>query len=131
MSSSPNRSEIEAALDTIFDPCSISAGVPLGLRAMGVIGEIEISDDGAVTVELCLTSPGCVMGVALFEPEIIDTVGELTGVRSVSVRFGDALSWSEEKISPEGRRRLLEVRQKAAERVAFRTMQSNEAGGLR
>jgi len=117
----PSVEAIHAALGRIIDPCSISAGVPLGLTDMGLVEEVTAGVDGAVTIRLRLTSLGCLMGVLIFEPEITDRVGKIPGVTSVSVQFGDPVTWSEAAISEDGRRRLGEVRRRGSERAMMRT----------
>lgn len=53
------RSEaVSDALDEIVDPCSISAGRPMGLVTMGLVDEVHLGAE-EVVVRLVLTDPGC------------------------------------------------------------------------
>ena len=87
--------QVMAALELIEDPCSISAGVPLSIRDMGLVEDVNLSPKGDVSIVLRLSSPGCLMGGFYFEPQIAKRVGEIPGVASVSISFGDPLTWSE------------------------------------
>jgi metal-sulfur cluster biosynthetic enzyme len=105
---------IEAILDEIMDPCSISAKAPMSIVEMGLVRAIEI-DGGAVHVRLRFTSPGCLMGLTVFWPEITRRVSELPGVESVAIEIEDSL-WSEDDIRPEARERLEAVRRARSDR---------------
>ncbi len=106
----PGEHEILSVLSEIYDPCSISAGTPLSLTEMGLVEKVAIDEAGSVTICLRLTSPGCQVGVFVFEPEIQERLGQLDGIRSVTVEYGDPLTWTEDAISEDGRRRLSESR---------------------
>lgn len=90
---------ITAALDEIKDPCSLAAGTPLGLAEMGLVKEIRIGVDGAVAVDLRLTSPFCHM-IGFFKTEAIARIGRLPGVVSVTLNADNGLDWSPRDISP-------------------------------
>ena len=51
--------EIRTRLDTIPDPCSIAMGKPMSLLEMGLVENVAIAADGAVTITLCLTDTAC------------------------------------------------------------------------
>lgn len=93
------RERIHAALDEIKDPCSLAAGTPLGLTEMGLVKEVRISADGAVTIDLRLTSPFCHM-IGFFKTEAVARIGELPGVMSVTLNADNGLDWSPRDISP-------------------------------
>ena len=101
-----SQSMVEEVLDTVLDPCSVSAGVPLSIREMGLVRDLQIDDDGTIQVTLRLTSPGCIEGVIKFTHEIERGVGALPGVRKVEVNFFEAIDWSESDISQSGRKKL-------------------------
>ena len=92
------RPAILAALDTIKDPCSLAAGTPFGLAEMGIVDTVDISDDGAVTVKLRLTSPFCHM-IGFFETEAATRIGAIEGVTSVALKADNGLDWSPSRIS--------------------------------
>lgn len=51
---------IAEVLDRINDPCSIAAGRPLSVRAMGLVRGWELHD-GTLTVTFAVTFAGCTM----------------------------------------------------------------------
>ena len=104
---------IRAILDDIKDPCSIAASVPMGLDEMGIIGSLAVTSDGAVDVQLRLTSPFCEM-IAYMRNEIIARVSKLPGVTAVSVGHDSGFDWDHDMIAPEAQarrqRRLAQLR---------------------
>jgi metal-sulfur cluster biosynthetic enzyme len=106
------RQKLDAKLDEVMDPCSLSAGAPLSIKAMGLIREINVGDDGAVSVLIRLTTPGCVIGVTQFTREIRDIAGPMEKVTSIDVNFEHSYGWSESDVTPEGRELLAKVRER-------------------
>jgi metal-sulfur cluster biosynthetic enzyme len=93
------RDQILAALDEIKDPCSVASGTPLGLVEMGLIKQLDISSEGAVEIQLCLTAPFCHM-IAFFKAETTARVGAIPGVSAVLLATDNGLDWSPERMSP-------------------------------
>jgi metal-sulfur cluster biosynthetic enzyme len=112
------RVAIDEVLSGVFDPCSVSAGVPLSILAMGLVKSVTVGEDGNVVVTLRLTSPGCVEGAMKFTHEIEQGLGTLPGVRGVEVCFDEALDWSERDITNEGRHLLQIARRSRIQRSA-------------
>ena len=98
------RAAALARLDEIQDPCSVAGGTPMGLTEMGLIGSLEISDDGDVAIVLRLTAPFCHM-IAFLQKEAVERVGALPGVRAVTVTTDQGLDWSPALITGAARRR--------------------------
>jgi metal-sulfur cluster biosynthetic enzyme len=96
--------EVRRVLDTIEDPCSVAASVPMGLHEMGLIKAVEIDATGNVSVDLRLTSPFCEM-IAYMRNEAIARIGGLPGVKSVSVTHDTGLDWDHDMIAPEAQAR--------------------------
>jgi metal-sulfur cluster biosynthetic enzyme len=89
--------DVRRALDKVLDPCSVGAGDPMGLDAMGLVRAIAIDADGNVTVDVRLTSGSCLMhGVFIDGAE--EHVGSLPGVRSVALRFDAGVEWDPDMI---------------------------------
>jgi metal-sulfur cluster biosynthetic enzyme len=101
------RGAVLGRLNEIKDPCSVAAGVSIGLDDMGVIKSVAISLDGDVRINLRLTSPACHM-VAYMTEEAIARVGALPGVRSVEVAPDAGLDWSPTMISRDAQQRRLD-----------------------
>lgn len=116
----PSEEAVLAVLDTVFDPCSLSVGVPLNIRDMGLYTGVDIGEDGSVQVRMRLTTPGCFEGITKFSHEIETGVGAIDGVTSVSVEFADGCDWSEADISEAGRQKLEASRAAQRARLAER-----------
>ena len=101
------RVAVLGRLNAIKDPCSVAAGVSIGLEDMGVINSVAISPDGDVQINLRLTSPACHM-VAYMTEEAIARVGALPGVSRVEVVPDAGLDWSPTMITPDAQQRRLE-----------------------
>jgi metal-sulfur cluster biosynthetic enzyme len=93
---------VRARLDEIVDPCSAAKGTDLSIVEMGLVEGIEVSD-GAVTVHMRLTSPGCTM-VPWFHREIDERLEGLSGVESVAVETDSGFAWVPEMMTEEARR---------------------------
>lgn len=93
----PTKDAIFAALEAVNDP-----HVPVSLRRMGMLREIEVADDGVVEVQLCIPCLGC-PGVAMLHAKVREAVMALPGVADVVVREGWHLPWSREMIDPDVR----------------------------
>ncbi len=100
--------QIRSILDGIKDPCSLAAGMPLGLDEMGLVRSIDISPDGEVAIALRLTSPFCHM-IGFFKSEATARVGELPGVCAVSLTADNGLDWSPSAMSVAVRERRAQM----------------------
>jgi metal-sulfur cluster biosynthetic enzyme len=93
----PTRDDMLAALEAVNDP-----HVPVSLRRMGMLRDVEIDDDGVVTVQLCIPCLGC-PGVGMLHGKVRDVLMALPGVTDVVMGEGWHLPWSREMIEPEVR----------------------------
>lgn len=98
------RERILDRLNDVKDPCSVASGEPMGLTEMGLVGSVDISEAGEVTVTLRLTSPFCEM-IGFLKTEAIGAVESLPSVSSVHVRCDSGFDWSPEDMAPRQRRR--------------------------
>jgi metal-sulfur cluster biosynthetic enzyme len=98
------RSSIRARIDEIGDPCSVATGTPMGLVEMGLIKQVDIDPDGAVRVDMRLTSPSCYQ-LGYFSTEIERRVGALPGVSGVEVTYDRGLDWTPSMMSSEAKER--------------------------
>jgi len=90
---------IRARLDQVKDPCSVTAGTPMGLDEMGLVRSVDVSDDGEVSVVLRLTSPFCEM-IGFLKSSAIGEIEQLPGVASVTVESDSGFDWSPEDMAP-------------------------------
>ena len=91
----PSREDLEKALEAVHDP-----HVPVSLRRMGMLREIEIGEDGTVTVQVCIPCMGC-PGVGMLRENVREAVLAVPGVKQVNVEEGWHLPWSRDMIEPE------------------------------
>jgi len=97
------RDLVEEQLRKVIDPCSVGSGNPMNIVEMGLVKEIGI-DGGTVRVDLCLTSPICMM-LEHFVAEARRLIAPLPGVAEVDVRGDAGLAWSPDRIQEGARQR--------------------------
>lgn len=88
------------ALKTIFDP-----EIPVDVYELGLIYEIKIADDGAVEVDMTLTSPSCPVAESM-PAEVEQTVGAVEGVLSSKVNLVFEPPWDKDMMSEEAQLEL-------------------------
>ncbi len=93
------ESEVLSALRKVQDP-----EFPISVVDLGLIQEVEVSEEGAVSVTVCFTSLGCPCTDLIME-DIEARLRALDGVRQVTIEEGFG-RWSRERISREGLRTL-------------------------
>ena len=88
---------IHARLATIPEPCSLAMGRPTTITGMGLVEAVALTDDGAVTVTLCLTDAACVhfRGMQAF---IRDELLAIKGITSVDVRQTLDMLWTPDRV---------------------------------
>ena len=90
----PTEEAVRAALEEVHDP-----HVPVSLRRMGMLREVEIAADGVVRVQLCVPCLGC-PGLSMLRDRVEDAVGALPGVTRVEIDEGFHLRWTREMVEP-------------------------------
>lgn len=86
-------------LNAISDPCSVASGQPLGLADMGLIESVGVDDAGTATVDIRLTSPGCLM-IGFFVSEIKAALLGFHGITEVLVKHDVGERWEPDLIAP-------------------------------
>lgn len=99
------RERVMVQLDRIVDPCSVATNVPLSIVEMGMLTATQIGPDGAVTVDLRITSPMCHQ-LPYFQMEIEQRLKTLPGVSSVTVTHDHGQNWKPEDMTQEARSKL-------------------------
>jgi metal-sulfur cluster biosynthetic enzyme len=110
----PSPLAVRDRLDEIVDPCSEARGTDISIVEMGLLKRIEI-DDGAVRIELRITSPSCMM-VGYFIEQANERVGSLPGVESVTLETDAGLSWNDGLLSEDAKKRRERHQRALAER---------------
>jgi FeS assembly SUF system protein len=75
----PLRERVIEALRTCYDP-----EIPVNIYELGLVYEVNVTDEGAVDVRMTLTSPMCPVAESL-PPEVEQKVREVPGVTSAKV----------------------------------------------
>lgn len=88
-------------LRSVVDPCSAAIGTDLDVVELGLVETVAV-DDGAVTVSMRLTSPGCMM-VEYFAREVDAVVGAIDGVESVALETDAGFDWHRGLMEPSAR----------------------------
>jgi metal-sulfur cluster biosynthetic enzyme len=93
----PTAAEIRDALEAVHDP-----HVPVSLRRMGMLRDIDVEADGTVRVQVCIPCMAC-PGAPMLRDGIRQAVMAVPGVKDVVVEEGWHLPWSRDMIEPEVR----------------------------
>lgn len=92
----PQREAILANLRAIQDPCSVSAGRPMDIVQMGLIGDLDING-ATVRLSLVLTEPVC-----WFSKDLIafakDRIEMTDGVSEAEVYLDAQSIWTPDRI---------------------------------
>jgi ATP-binding protein involved in chromosome partitioning len=78
----PAESDVRAALATVLDP-----EIRKPITDLGMVEQVSVADDGAVSVAVLLTVPGCPMKEQLTR-DVTAAVSRVPGVTAVDVRLG-------------------------------------------
>lgn len=96
----PLQASIVTALKGVYDP-----EIPVNIYDLGLIYNVDISDDGVVNVDMTLTAPGC--PVAETFPGIVEqTVESVDGVNSAHVELVWDPPWTMEMMTEEAKLEL-------------------------
>jgi metal-sulfur cluster biosynthetic enzyme len=89
--------EIRKALRQVKDP-----EINLSVIDLGLIYDVEITDEGDVDVKMTLTSPGCPSGPEMLA-DVDRVIRALDGVTDVNVELVWEPYWTPERIDPKVR----------------------------
>ncbi len=78
---------------------------PVTIGMLGMVHHLDVSGDGAVTVDLLPTFSGC-PATDMIGQDVEAAVREVPGVTSVTVRFRHDPPWTADRIDDEGREAL-------------------------
>ncbi len=87
------KDRIVVALKSCYDP-----EIPVNIYELGLIYRIDASPEGAVEIDMTLTSPACPVAGTL-PPEVETKVGAVDGVTSAKVDVVWEPAWTPEKMS--------------------------------
>lgn len=100
MTKAAQKEAIIEALRKVFDP-----EIPVNIYDLGLIYEINISDESKVHVLMTLTSPNCPVAETL-PVEVRDKTLSVDGVREADVELTFEPPWDQEMLSEEAKLEL-------------------------
>lgn len=118
----PDQGAIRRAIETVFDPCSVNAGVPINVIDMGLVLGWTVDADGDVEIRMRLTSPGCTLAPS-FMHRIELAVNAVEHVRNAQVKVTGLGLWSEADVAPDKLRELRETRMASQSLIGTRPRQ--------
>lgn len=89
--------EIIKELKTVYDP-----EIPVDIYELGLVYDVQISDEGEVLVIMTLTSPNCPVAETL-PVEVEDKVKGVEGVKSAKIELTFEPTWIKEMMSEEAK----------------------------
>jgi FeS assembly SUF system protein len=87
------RQQVIGALKTVYDP-----EIPVDIYELGLIYDILIAPEGAVTVKMTLTSPNCPEAGSI-PPAVEAKVKAIPGVTAAKAEVGWDPPWTQEMMS--------------------------------
>ena len=93
----PLRDRIVAAIRSVYDP-----EMSVNVYDLGLIYDIEITEQYEVLIKMTLTAPGCPVA-GILPAQVEATVGAVQGVSSAQVELVWDPPWSRESISDEAK----------------------------
>ena len=94
------KSAILESLRVVHDP-----EIPVNIVDLGLVYDVRVADDGAVEVDMTLTSMGCpVQDMIQSDAEL--AVMRVDGVSRVNVEFVWSPAWGMDKVTDDGRKQL-------------------------
>lgn len=92
-----NEDAVIGAISTIYDP-----EIPVNIYELGLVYAVEISAEGAVRIEMTLTSPGCPSAQEL-PPQVHEAVMAVDGVTACDVQVVWDPPWDPSRMSDDAR----------------------------
>ena len=89
--------EVIRVLKTIYDP-----EIPVDIYELGLIYDVQISDEGEAIVLMTLTTPNCPVAESL-PMEVEEKVGEVEGITKSKVEITFEPEWEKDMMSEEAK----------------------------
>lgn len=89
--------EVIKVLKTIYDP-----EIPVDIYELGLIYDVQISDEGEAKVLMTLTTPNCPVAESL-PMEVEEKVGEIEGITRSKVELTFEPEWEKDMMSEEAK----------------------------
>ncbi|MCP3893825.1 MULTISPECIES: iron-sulfur cluster assembly protein [Bacteroides] len=92
--------KIVEMLKTVFDP-----EIPVNVYDLGLIYNIDLSDNGEVTIEMTLTAPNCPAADFIME-DVRQRVDSIDGITSTTINLVFEPEWDKDMMSEEAKLEL-------------------------
>jgi FeS assembly SUF system protein len=89
--------EIITVLKSVYDP-----EIPVDIYELGLVYDVQISDDADVKIIMTLTTPNCPVAETLPQ-EVKDKVAEVENVKNVDLELTFEPSWNKDMMSEEAK----------------------------
>ena len=89
--------EVIKVLKTIYDP-----EIPVDIYELGLVYDVQLSDEGEARVLMTLTTPNCPVAESL-PNEVQEKVGEIEGIVKASVEITLEPAWTKDMMSEEAK----------------------------
>jgi metal-sulfur cluster biosynthetic enzyme len=106
------RADIERVLSRVCDPCSLAAGSPLPITALGLVTGWS-ANSGTLRVSITATGPGCTFLGKIADAARAELLS-LHGVHDVRIELDTETVWHPGRMSPAARESLGRRRAAAA-----------------
>jgi FeS assembly SUF system protein len=93
----PLEERVIAAMRSVYDP-----EIPVNIYDLGLIYALRIDDNGAVSVQMTLTAPGCPVA-GILPKQVEDAIKAVPGVSEARVELVWDPPWTQERMSDEAR----------------------------
>lgn len=87
------KDDIIEAMLSVYDP-----EIPVNIYDLGLIYQLQISEQGNVTIEMTLTAPACPVAGQMPQ-QVADAVAAVEGVGEVSVHLVWEPPWTQDRMS--------------------------------
>ncbi|MBI2172489.1 MAG: DUF59 domain-containing protein [Chloroflexi bacterium] len=94
------KEQILEKLKDVYDP-----EIPVNVVDLGLIYDVQVSDDNEVHVQMTLTAPGCGMGPYIAQ-QAEWAISELEDLEDVTVEMVFDPPWSPDMLSEDGKKLL-------------------------
>lgn len=98
------KKKVIEVLKTVYDP-----EIAVNVYDLGLIYGINVSEEGDIYIKMTLTAPGCPLAgmiVAIAEAAVKEKIPE---AKTVEVELVWDPPWTPERVTPEGRKMLIEI----------------------
>jgi len=94
------REAVETVLRTVYDP-----EIPVNIYELGLIYELDVTDQGVVDIKMTLTAPNC-PAAGMMPAEVEAKVSAVDGVSSANVELVWDPPWDKSRMSEAARLEL-------------------------